>query len=167
MSPSVIGTAYIRNLYTRIYPDHVPEETAQADMSPVILVGRMSVPEELEEKFNKAYNTERLPEATKIPGYIRARRWEAVMGAPEYSTVHEMESMDVVNGDGWKAWSPMVTPVWNTEVRPHMVHEEGSPGYSAGFSRNDRRLNAIPSSFKGRGLSSSGDAYFTALTHAY
>jgi hypothetical protein len=39
-----------------------------------------------------------------------------------------MESMDVVNGEGWKAWSPMVTPVWNTEVRPHMVHEEGSPG---------------------------------------
>jgi hypothetical protein len=128
MSPSVIGTPYIRNLYTRIYPDHVSEETAQAEMAPVILVGRMSVPDELEEKFNKAYNTERLPEATKIPGYIRARRFEAVMGAPKYTTVHEMESMDVVNGEGWKAWSPMVTPVWNTEVRPFMVHEEGSPG---------------------------------------
>ena len=50
------------------------------------------------------------------------------MGAPKYSTVHEMESMDVVNGEGWKAWSPMVTPVWNSEVRPHMVHEPGSPG---------------------------------------
>ena len=128
MSPSVIGTAYIRNLYTRIYPDHLSEETAQADMAPVVLVGRMSVPEELDEKFNKAYNTERLPEALKIPGYIRARRFEAVMGAPKYTTVHEMESMDVVNGEGWKAWSPMVTPVWNTEVRPFMVHEEGSPG---------------------------------------
>jgi len=91
-------------------------------------VGRMSVPEDIDEKFNKAYNTERLPEALKIPGYIRARRFECVMGAPKYSTVHEMESMDVVNGEGWKAWSPMVTPVWNTEIRPHMVHEEGSPG---------------------------------------
>ena len=128
MSPRVIGTAYIRNLYNRIYPDHVSEQTASSEMAPVILVGRMSVPDEIDQKFNKAYNEERLPEALKISGYIRARRWEAVMGAPKYSTVHEMESMEVVEGEGWKAWSPMVTPVWNTEVRPHMVHEEGSPG---------------------------------------
>ncbi|GIT43102.1 MAG: hypothetical protein Ct9H300mP11_10380 [Chloroflexota bacterium] len=60
-------------------------------MSPVLLVGRMSVPEGIDVKFNKAYNEERLPEAMKIPGYIRARRWEAVMGSPKYSTVHEME----------------------------------------------------------------------------
>ena len=124
----MIGTAYIRNLYTRIYPDILSEETAQSEMSPVLLVGRMSVPEGIDVKFNKAYNEERLPEAMKIPGYIRARRWKAVMGSPKYSTVHEMESMDVVYGEGWKAWSPMVTPVWNTEVRPYMVHEEGSPG---------------------------------------
>ena len=37
MSPSVIGTAYIRNLYTRIYPDDLSEETAQSDMAPVLL----------------------------------------------------------------------------------------------------------------------------------
>jgi hypothetical protein len=45
MSPSVIGTANIRNLYRRIYPAALPEETAQADMAPVLLVGRMSVPD--------------------------------------------------------------------------------------------------------------------------
>jgi hypothetical protein len=128
MSPSVIGTAYIRNLYTCIYPDSLSDETARSDMAPVLLVGRMSVPSEIDQKFNKAYNEERLPEALKIPGYIRARRWAALMRSPKYYTVHEMESMDVVNGEGLKALSPMVTPVWNTEVRPHMVHEEGSPG---------------------------------------
>ena len=61
MAPSVIGTSYIRNLYRRIYPPNVPAETAQAEMSPVLLVGRMSVPAELEAKFNEAYNHERLP----------------------------------------------------------------------------------------------------------
>ena len=45
MSPSMIGTKYIRNLYRRIYPAALPPETAEADMAPVILVGRMSVPE--------------------------------------------------------------------------------------------------------------------------
>ena len=54
MSPRVIGTAYIRNLYKRVYPDHVSEETANSDMAPVILVGRMSVPEDIDEKFNRA-----------------------------------------------------------------------------------------------------------------
>ena len=32
MSPRTIGTAYIRNLYTRIYPDNVSQDTANADM---------------------------------------------------------------------------------------------------------------------------------------
>lgn len=128
MSPSVIGTAYIRNLYRRIYPEDVPAETAQADMSPVILVGRMSVPETLEDAFNSAYNTERLPLCQSIPGYIRARRFEAVMGAPKYATVHEMSSLDVWKSQAWDDWRTAVTPVWNSEIRPHMKHAEGSPG---------------------------------------
>jgi hypothetical protein len=128
MSPSVIGTAYIRNLYRRIHPQDVPAETAQADMSPVILVGRMSVPAELEDKFNDAYNNERLPLCLSIPGYIRARRFEAVMGSPKYTTVHEMESLDVWKSQAWEDWRTAVTPVWNREIRPHMVHEKGSPG---------------------------------------
>jgi len=61
MSPSVIGTVYIRNLYRRIYPQDVPAETAQAEMAPVLLVGLMSVPAELDEQFNETYNNERLP----------------------------------------------------------------------------------------------------------
>jgi hypothetical protein len=128
MSPSVIGTAYIRNLYRRIHPQDVPVETAQADMSPVLLVGRMSVPAELDDTFNDAYNHERLPMCLSIPGYIRARRFEAVMGSPRYTTVHEMESLDVWKSPEWEAWRTAVTPVWNREIRPHMVHEEGSPG---------------------------------------
>ena len=128
MSPSVIGTEFIRNLYKRIHPKDLPAETAQADMSPVILTGRMSVPPEMEDKFNHAYNNERLPECLKIPGYVRARRFEAVEGAPKYLTVHEMESLAVAESEGWDNWRTMVTPVWSNEVRPKMVHEGGSPG---------------------------------------
>jgi hypothetical protein len=128
MAPSVIGTAYIRNLYRRIYPSDVPAETAQAEMAPVLLVGRMSVPAELDEQFNHAYNTERLPLCQSIPGYIRARRFEAVMGTPKYTTVHEMASLDVWKSQAWDEWRTAVTPVWNSVLRPHMVHAEGSPG---------------------------------------
>ncbi len=128
MSPSVIGTTYIRNLYRRIYPQDVPAETAQAEMAPVLLVGRMSVPAGLEAQFNDAYNNERLPLCRRIPGYIRARRFAAVMGAPKYTTVHEMASLDVWKSQAWDDWRTAVTPVWNSEIRPHMVHEVGSPG---------------------------------------
>ena len=123
-----IATAYIRNLYRRIDPPEVPPETAQADMAPVILVGRMSVPEGVDDTFNAAYNNERLPLCLRIPGYIRARRFEAVMGAPRYSTVHEMESLAVWQSREWDDWRNAVTPIWNRDIRPNMVHAEGSPG---------------------------------------
>jgi hypothetical protein len=128
MSPSVIATTYIRNLYRRIYPPDVPAETAQAEMAPVLLVGRMSVPTALEAAFNDAYNNERLPLCRRIPGYIRARRFEAVMGEPKYTTVHEMSSLEVWKSQAWDDWRTAVTPVWNSTIRPHMVHEAGSPG---------------------------------------
>ena len=128
MSPSVVGQNYIRNLYRLIFPDELPRETAEGDMSPTLLVGRMSVPPELEAKFNDAYNTERLPECYKVPGYIRNRRFEAVEGQPKYMTVHEMESVAVSESPAWDGWRTLVTPVWNSEIRPHMVHETGSPG---------------------------------------
>ncbi|MBM3223744.1 MAG: hypothetical protein FJZ47_08100 [Candidatus Tectomicrobia bacterium] len=128
MSPSVIGTAYIRNLYRRISPPTLSPDTEQAEMAPVLLVGRMSVPAELEAKFNTAYDQERLPLCLNIPGYLRARRFEAVMGAPKYTTVHEMASLDVWQSQAWDDWRTAVTPVWNSEIRAHMVHAEGSPG---------------------------------------
>ena len=108
--------------------DDVPDDLALAEMSPTILVGRMSVPSELEAAFNQAYNTERLPECYKVPGYIRNRRFEAVSGEPKYLTVHEMESVASCESPEWETWRTMETPVWNSQVRPHMVHEEGSPG---------------------------------------
>lgn len=128
MSPGVIGKNYIRNLYRLIYPDPVPEEIAQAGMAPLLLVGRMSVPAELDESFNHAYNMERLPMCASIPGYIRGRRFQAEMGEPKYTTVHEMESLQVADSPEWAAWSATVTPVWSERVRPHMVHAPGSPG---------------------------------------
>ena len=128
LSPSVVGSNFILTLYRMIYPDTLSAEALQAEMSPTILVGRMSVPPDLEETFNRTYNTERLPECHKVPGYIRNRRFEAIQGQPKYTTVHEMESPAVAETPEWDAWRTMETPVWNSRVRPHMVHESGSPG---------------------------------------
>ena len=146
MSPSVVGTTNIRNLYRRIYPAALPEETAQADMAPVMLVGRMSVPDALDAKFNEAYNNERLPLCSRIPGYIRARRFAAVMGSPKYTTVHEMNSLDVWKSKAWDEWRTAVTPVWSGEVRQAMVHAEAHPAFSVASS--GLRQSALPVDIK-------------------
>ena len=128
MSPGVIGTEYIRNLYRLIYPTDVSSDTAQAEMAAVMLVGRMSVPTGLETQFNEAYNNERLPACYKVPGYLRGRRFQAVMGEPKFTTLHEMESLKVSESAEWEAWRVAVTPVWSNTVRPQMTHVAGSPG---------------------------------------
>ena len=111
-----------------IYPGDVPEETAQADMAPVLLVGRMFVLPDLEDRFNQAYNTERLPLCYAVPGYIRGRRFEAITGEPKYTTLHEMQSQQVSASPQWEAWRTTKTPVWTGTVRPQMTHVPGSPG---------------------------------------
>ena len=59
---------------------------------------------------------------------FRARRFAAVMGSPKYTTVHEMNSLDVWKSKAWDEWRTAVTPVWSGEIRQAMVHAEGSPG---------------------------------------
>ena len=82
------------------------------------------------------HTNDRLPMCASIPGYIRARRFQAVMGEPRYITVHEMESEEVSNSAEWAAWSAAETPGWLDQIRPHMVHAEGSPGiYKKVFPR--------------------------------
>ena len=128
MSPSVIGDNYIRNLYRLIYPDDVPEATANAEMAPALLVGRMEVPIELDEVFNAAYDAERLPLYYTVPGYIRGRRWEVLMGEPKYTTVHECTGAEVADSVEWQAVRDTVTPQWNSVVQPQMRFASGSPG---------------------------------------
>ena len=140
-------------------PADVPAETADAGMSPVLLVGRMSVPDELDAKFNEAYNNERLPLCLSIPGYIRARRWEAVMGSPKYATVHEMESLEVSESEGWENWRTAVTPVWTHEVRPTWFTKAARRGCTGASSRSSQEPCI------GRSQSVAGAGFTPALSH--
>jgi hypothetical protein len=128
MAPTVVGRNFVRNLYRLIYPPEVSQEIAQADMSPALLVGRMAVPPALEEAFNQAYNTERLPLYHSIPGYTRARRFTAVTGEPKYTTVHECETAAVADSPAWEAVRKAHTPVWSGTISAQMTFAPGSPG---------------------------------------
>ena len=126
MSPSVVGTIFIRNVYEMIHPAEVSPETAQADMAPVLQIGRMAIPPDVEDDFNNWYNTIYVPNYEKVPGCIRARRYRAVVGEPRYSVMYELEHDKVSQSPEW-LYQQTVHPD-NAKMRQAMQHEKGSPG---------------------------------------
>jgi hypothetical protein len=125
-SPEVIGTTYIRNVYTMIHPEAVTPSIAQSDMAPALQIGRMDVPPEIEQEFNTWYNTIYVPNYEKVPGVIRGRRFRAVTGTPAYLTLYEFEHPEVSESAAWAAQRD-ISPV-TARIRPHMRHAPGSPG---------------------------------------
>jgi hypothetical protein len=57
----VLGTTFIRYVYTLIHPTTVTPDIAQSDMAPALQIGRMDVPLDIDEEFNTWYNTIDVP----------------------------------------------------------------------------------------------------------
>jgi hypothetical protein len=125
-SPEVIGTTYIRNVYTMIHPTGLSPAVAGSGMAPALQLGRMDVPPEVEDQFNAWYNTVYVPNYETVPGVIRGRRYRAVVGAPKYLTFYEFEHPAVSESAEWLAQRDR-DPA-NARMRGHMRHAAGSPG---------------------------------------
>jgi hypothetical protein len=125
-SPEVIGTTFIRNVYTMIHPTTLTSGIAGSGMAPALQIGRMDVPPAVDAEFNNWYNTIYVPNYEKVPGVIRGRRYRAVAGTPTYLTLYEFEHPKVSESAAWLAQRD-ASPV-TQKVRPHMRHAEGSPG---------------------------------------
>ncbi|HEV8438921.1 MAG TPA: hypothetical protein VGT40_12560 [Methylomirabilota bacterium] len=125
-SPAVVGTTYIRNVYTMIHPTALTAAAARSGMAPALQIGRMDVPAEIDQEFNNWYNTIYVPNYEKVPGVIRGRRYRAVTGTPTYLTLYEFEHPKVSESQPWMAQRD-VSPVTH-RIRPHMRHASGSPG---------------------------------------
>jgi hypothetical protein len=125
-SPEVIGTAFIRNVYTMIHPSTVTPKLAESDMAPALQIGRMDVPSNIDAEFNTWYNTIYVPNYEKVPGVIRGRRYRAVTGTPTYLTLYEFEQPAVSESAAWAAQRDAVPA--SAQMRTHMRHAPGSPG---------------------------------------
>jgi len=125
-SPEVIGTTFIRNVYTMIHPTTLTLGTAGSGMAPALQIGRMDVPPEVDAEFNDWYNTIYVPNYETVPGVIRGRRYRAVRGTPTYLTLYEFEHPKVSESAAWLGQRD-ASPV-TQKVRPHMRHAQGSPG---------------------------------------
>jgi antibiotic biosynthesis monooxygenase (ABM) superfamily enzyme len=126
VSPSNIGSNYIQNVYEMIRPAAPTPEIAQADMAPVLQIGRMAIPPEHEDEWNQWYNNIYTTNYEKVPGCIRARRWKAVRGEPQYAVVYELEHEKVSESAEWLKQRD-IDPS-NEGMRSLMQHAPGSPG---------------------------------------
>ncbi len=80
---------------------------------PGLLLFMTDIDPKLEDEFNRWYEDEHLGERMAIPGFITARRFQALDGSPKYLALYELESPDVLQsaayrhavGAGKSAWT--------------------------------------------------------------
>lgn len=65
------------------------------------------------------HNREHMPERVGIPGFLRGRRYCALTGQPEFFTLYEAESLDVLTGPDYTARLDNPTP-WTRRVAPQL-----------------------------------------------
>ena len=125
MSPRVIGKNFTRILGEQIYPPSV--EQPDRGMAPVLQIGRMSVPEELDAEWNAWYNDEYIPGYRTVPGVLYARRYRVVDGNVRYTTVYEFENEQVPETAEWNHQREHSSPR-SGPMRDAMAMAAGSPG---------------------------------------
>ena len=90
-------------------------------MADYIYVVQMDIPNEMEEEFNRIYDTQHLPNIIKAPGVHGCVRYKLesadVEGVARYAAVYEIDSPDIPESDGWKAESEKGD--WPSKIRPH------------------------------------------------
>ena len=98
----------------------------RSGMAPALQIGRMTVPQELDDEWNEWYNSVYVPNYMKVPGCIRGRRYRAVVGEPKYATVYELDRPDLSQTAEWLRQRAIHPD--NDRWQQTMQHAQGSPG---------------------------------------
>jgi hypothetical protein len=125
MSPRFVGKNLTRVLGEQIFPDGA--ENANRGMAPSLQIGRMSIPERLDDDWNAWYDREYIPAYLKVPGVISSRRYRVVDGNVRYTTVYEFENEHVPETAEWDQQRQHSSPR-NVPMRDAMTMAAGSPG---------------------------------------
>ena len=72
------------------------QETEDFVMASGLLLFMTDIDPTLEVEFNRWYEEEHLSERMGIPGFITARRFQAIQGSPKYLAISDLESPDVL-----------------------------------------------------------------------
>ena len=90
-------------------------------MADYIYVVQMDIPEDMEDEFNRVYDTQHVPNIIQAPGVQSCTRYKLesadVEGVARYAAVYQIDSPEIPESDGWKAESEKGD--WPTKIRPH------------------------------------------------
>ena len=89
-------------------------------MSEFLYLVQMDIPPQLEADFNRIYDTQHIPEISKVPGVLGVKRCaleKPVPGVAKYAALYRVSSPDVPQGPAWVAASD--TGEWKPRIRPH------------------------------------------------
>jgi hypothetical protein len=76
----------------------------------------------LEVEFNRWYEEEHLGERMAIPGFITARRFQAMEGSPKYLAIYDLESPDVLQSAPYRRIVGPGKSVWTKRMEPLFVN---------------------------------------------
>ncbi len=126
VSPSLIGTNFMSYVFEMIHPSELTDDIAGSGMAPTLQIGRMDIPPEHEDEWNKWYSGIYVPNYEKVPGCIRGRRWRVVRGEHKYAVVYELDHDKVSESAEWERQRDIDPST--ARIRPLMTHAPQSPG---------------------------------------
>ena len=93
-------------------------------MAEYVYLVQMDIPSELEEDFNRIYDTQHVPNILKAPGVHRCTRYRLessdVEGVARYAALYEIDSPEVPTSAAWRAESEKGD--WPGKIRPHATN---------------------------------------------
>lgn len=85
-----------------------------------MLVVMADVPAELEDEFNRWYNTEHIGELLALPGVLNGARYEAASGGPKHLACYELESPEVYTSETFQNYLANPGP-WTQRMAPSNI----------------------------------------------
>jgi hypothetical protein len=97
-------------------------------MADYIYLVQMDIPADLEDEFNRIYDTEHVPNILQAPGVHGCTRYRIestnASGMARYAAVYDIDSPDVPSSAGWLVESEK--GAWATKIRPHTTNRSHS-----------------------------------------
>ena len=93
-----------------------------------IMLATMEPPPTMEEEFNDWYDTEHFPERKNTDGFLCAQRYVCLQGWPKYLAFYDLESVDVLQGPAYRAYTGKNLSVWSHRILARVLGEYRAVG---------------------------------------
>ena len=91
---------------------------------PGLLAVWTDVDQTVEEEFNAWYQTEHIPQLLSLPGFVSARRDQAVVGKPKYVTLYTLSDTNALKSQQFRDLQDKDRTPWSRRMVPYFRNME-------------------------------------------